>query len=246
MSDVDLYLLGSGIRGTLQMSRETVQALATCRVVYILHDDLMVHDYVRSLGPVVVDLARVYEGEHQRSHVYRRISEELVAEAQRAPGVAFLVHGHPLFLVSATEYTLELARAMGVRVACLPGVSSFDTLLCDLEVDYGYGLQMFDATTLLDNGWQPNPAVPMLVFQLSTTRNPQVVIGDPDARVLEPLVELLARVYSPHHKCVLVHSGAHLLETTERREVPIGELVTAAAGVLWRRPTLYVPPVDPS
>src|SRR5262245_28553457 len=113
---VSLYLLGSGIRGTLQMSRETIQALSSCRVVYILHDDLMVHEYVRSLGPEVIDLASLYNGALQRSTVYRQISEQLVADAKRAPGVAFLVHGHPLFLVSATEYTLELARASGVTV----------------------------------------------------------------------------------------------------------------------------------
>jgi hypothetical protein len=86
----------------------------------------------------------------------------------------------------------------------------------------------------------------MLVFQLSTTCNPNVVPGDPDPRSLEPLVELLERTYPRDHRCVLVHSGAHVLETSERREIAISDLVTAAADVLWRRPTLYVPPVQRS
>lgn len=244
MANVDLYLLGSGIRGTLQLSRETIQAVTACRVVYILHDDLAVHDYVRSLGPEVVDLAPMYEAATERSAVYRAISERLVAAARAAPGVGFMVHGHPLFLVSATEYTLELARDAKLEVAMLPGVSSFDTLLCDLQVDYGYGLQMFDTTTLLEQGWKPNPGVPMLLFQLATTNNPNVVAGDPDPRGLAPLVELLTAIYPPDHRCVLVHSSAHVLETTEHRELALSELVDAAHDQLWRRPTLYVPPID--
>lgn len=244
MSNVDLYLLGSGIRGTLQLSRETIQAVSACRVVYILHDDLAVHAYVRSLGPQVVDLAPLYDQATERSAVYRRISELLVDAARAAPGVGFMVHGHPLFLVSATEYTLELARDAGLEVAMLPGVSSFDTLLCDLQVDYGYGLQMFDTTTLLEHGWKPNPDVPMLLFQLATTGNPNVVDGDPDPQGLTPLVELLTAIYPPEHRCVLVHSSAHVLEATERRELALCDLVDAVHDQLWRRPTLYVPPVD--
>jgi hypothetical protein len=244
MSNVDLYLLGSGIRGTLQFSRETIQALSSCRIAYVLHDDLMVHAYVRSLGAQVIDLAEQYTGRTERAEVYHEISRILVEEAARGPGVAFLVHGHPLFLVSATEYTLELARERALRVEMLPGVSSFDTLLCDLQVDYGYALQMYDTTTLLEHGWAPNPRVPMLLFQLSTTLNARVVEGDPDPEVLRPIVDLLAKTYGPDHRCVLVHSGAHLLETTERRDVAIAELIEHAGGELWRRPTLYVPPIE--
>ncbi len=243
MSTTHLYLLGAGIRGTLQISRETVQALQSCRRVYILHDDLMVHDFVRGLGREVVDLAELYEQFDVRSLIYRRISEILVEDARTAPGVAFLVHGHPLFLVSATEYTLELARAAGLTVEMLAAVSSFDTLLCDLEVDYGYGLQMFDATTLLQHDWRPNPLVPMLVFQLTTTLEAGVVRGDPDGAVLQPLIDRLLEVYPPEHECVLVHSGAHLLEGSHKRVSPLGALPQAPTLELWKRPTLYVPPI---
>lgn len=243
MSTTDLYLLGAGIRGTLQLSRETIQALASCRRVYVLHDDLMVHGFVRDLGPEVVDLASLYDQFRVRADVYRRISEILVEDARQAPGVAFLVHGHPLFLVSATEYTLELARDAGVTVEMLAAVSSFDTLLCDLEVDYGYGLQMFDSSTLLEHGWRPNPHVPMLVFQLATTNQPDVVHGDPDPAVLQPLVDRLLAVYPPDHACVVVHSGAHLLERSHKRAVPLADLAHADSLELWKRPTLYVPPL---
>ena len=122
--------------------------------MFVLHDDLMVHDYVRTLCPDTRDLAEFYRSRSIRADVYRAIFDMLVDEASRAPGVAFLLHGHPLFLVSATEYTLGLARQRGLRVEMLPAVSSFDTLLCDLGIDFGYALQVF---TIIRERLVPNP-----------------------------------------------------------------------------------------
>ena len=42
------------------------------------------------------------------------------------------------------------------------------------------GKQIFDSTTLLHHGWPPNPAVPLLIFQLATTCNPLVVNTAPE------------------------------------------------------------------
>ena len=245
MQRTHIYLLGSGIRGALQFTQETIQALRASRVVYVLHDDTMVLDAVRELCPQVEDLATLYSPGDVRSNVYRTISEKLVAEAiSGGPSIAFLVHGHPLFLVSATEYTLELARSKGLRVEMLPAVSSFDTLLCDLEIDYGYGLQLFDSSTLLAVDWQPNPQVPMLIFQLATTLCDKVVDTEPPPQVLRPLVEKLLRTYPPDHLCTVVHSSAFLLERSTKIEVALGNLAECDDIELWKRPTLYVPPAS--
>ena len=246
MTTPDIYLLGSGIRGTLQFTRETIQAIKASRVCYVLHDDTMIHDFVRDFGCQVVDLAELYDGAEVRRDVYERISKILVeaAQADEEGPVSFLVHGHPLFLVSATEYTLELAKEAGLNVEMVPGVSSFDTLLCDVGEDWGYALQMYDTTTLLHEGWSVNPAVPLLLFQLSTTLNPNVVRGEPDQSVLRPIVDLLLKFYPPEHRCTLIHSSSHLLERAERTELQLKDLEQEAASRLWQRPTLYVPAVE--
>jgi siroheme synthase len=238
----NVYLLGSGIRGSLHFTNETVQALNTCRLVYVLHADVMVLDYIRKHCAEVRDLASLYEGEEVRKDVYHKISEILVDEAERGGPVALVVHGHPLFLVSAAEYTIALAKQRNLVTSVLPAVSSFDTLLCDLEIDYGYGVQIFDSTTMLDNGWVPNSAVPLLVFQLATTCNPLVVSTRPTGDGLKPLVEHLIPVYGESHLVKVVHSGAFLLEKTEIIDLRLSDI--ADDGIdLERRPTLYVPPV---
>lgn len=243
MRTTSIYLLGTGIKGALHFTVETMQALRACHRVYVLHADQGVLDAVRAYCSDVRDLAPVYEGQSLRDDVYHQISHELVAAAQEAAPVAFLVHGHPLFLVSATEYTLDLAERHALRVSVLPGVSSFDTLLCDLGIDYGYAVQIFDTTTLLKAGWIPNPQVPLLLFQLASTLNRTVISGDPHEEVLLPLVELLAPLYGADHRVQVVWSSAHVLETSSRTEVALGELASAELA-LWRRPTLYVPATE--
>jgi len=237
----DIYLLGSGIRGSLQITNETNQALRACRSVHVLHPDAMVIDYVRRYCEDVRDLAPLYEGREVRRDVYAAIANLLVEEADKGAPTALIVHGHPLFLVSAAEITMELAGQRGLVAAVLPAVSSFDTLLCDLGIDYGYGVQIFDSTTMLENGWRPNPAVPLLIFQLATTLNPLVVSATPTGSGLKPLVEFLAQAYGEDHVVKVVHSGAFLLEQTEIIEIPISQLASDAID-LGRRPTLYVPP----
>jgi uncharacterized protein YabN with tetrapyrrole methylase and pyrophosphatase domain len=238
----DIYLLGSGIRGTLHFTNETIQALRVCRVVYVLHPDTMVLDYVRKYCDDVHDLNTFYDGREIRQDVYSAIADRLIEEADRSGPVAFLVHGHPLFLVSATEYTLHQAARKGLKTTVLAAVSSFDTLLCDLGIDYGYGVQIFDSTTMIENTWAPNPAVPLLVFQLATTCNRRVVKDRPVGSILKPLLDFLTPVYGPSHHVRIVHSGAALLEETEVIDLRLSEL-TADDIDLERRPTLYVPPL---
>lgn len=244
MSTVDIYLLGTGIRSSLQFSVETIQALSACRVVFVLHDDLSIHEHIRHYCEDVRDLADLYEGRTVRADVYRDISELLVKEAVKEPKVAFIVHGHPLFLVSAAEYTLDLARSRGLEVSILPAISSFDTILCDLEIDYGYGLQIFDATTLIHEEWNLNPAVPILLFQLATTLNEKVVFDEPSSSVLLPLVDYLLKFYPAKHSCTIVHSTSHLLEKPSKVVLQLTEISKTHEIELWKRPTLYIPPIS--
>jgi len=208
-----------------------------------LHDDLRVLEEIKTYCPDVRDLVELYAGETLRSDVYRSITKALISEASQGPGVAFLVHGHPLFLVSATEYTLETARCNNLKVQVVPAVSSFDTILCDLEIDYGYGLQMFDATSMILNAWKPNALLPTLIFQIATTLNDEIVTGELDPVILGPLVEYLAKFYPLDHPCIVVHSGAHLLESSNKLCLSLRDLAQSSDVELWLRPTLYVPPL---
>lgn len=237
-----LYLLGTGIRGCLQLTVEVQQALSVCRRAFVLHADTQVLKELETYCPEVIDLEEMYTGQEIRREAYHAIAARVVDSAAEDGPVAFVVHGHPLFLVSASEYTLELAKSKGLRATALPGVSSFDTLLCDLGLDLGYGVQMYDTTSLLNNGWVPDPKVPLLLFQLATTQEDRVVRDDRDGEVLRPVVDLLKSLYGDDHVVTLVQSAAAVLDTPRIEEYRLADLATSAVD-LTSRPTVYVPPV---
>ncbi len=95
---------------------------------------------------------------------------------------------------------------------------------------------------MLDRGWRPNPAIPLLVFQLATTCNPLVVDTAPTGVAVKPLVEFLTTIYGDAHPVKIVHSAAFLLEQSEVVELPLSAIASDSID-LERRPTLYVPPV---
>lgn len=237
----NIYLLGSGILGTLQLTEETKQALENSKHIYILHtDNSLIEDFKKNYSAKIHDLASLYNNEVYRQDVYKKISQTLVDKAQADGPVSFIVHGHPLFLVSASEYTIDLAKSLSLNIKILPGISSFDTLMCDLRLDYGYALQLFDSTTLLKNNWPVNPEIPLLVFQLSTTNNKEIVLSNVNGSVLTPLKEHLLRFYPANHEAYIVHSPTQILESTNIQPLVINDISNKEIS-LNNRPTLYIP-----
>ena len=208
---VDIFLVGAGIRPQLHITPESVQALRAVRTLYVLHGDPAVVEWASQFCRDTRDLSSEYSGEIQRATVYQKIASVVLKRASSNPPVALLVHGHPLFLVSAVEMIISAARTRGLAALSLPGVSSFDTILCDLSIDLGYGVQLFDATSLIKNNWSVNPAVPLLIFQLANVCCPEVQRRPPKAGSVVPLVRFLREWYPLHHKCFIVHSGMTLL-----------------------------------
>lgn len=242
----NIYLLGVGMQ-IPQITRETLQILERCQRVFVLHDDHMVLDFLRQRCASVEDLLELYEGPvRPRRQVYEQIAELLIDAGRLEPPVAFVVHGNPMFLVSACELILERADGAGLSAIAVPAVSSFDTILCDLGLDLGYGVQIFDVTTLVQEEWMPNPRVPSLLFQLTTFMEENVVKDPPSPVLLSRLVDWLVQVYPANHRCVVVHSRAHLLERSTLGEISLSAICQPESADLLRlaeRPTLYVPAI---
>ncbi len=125
-------------------------------------------------------------------------------------------------------------------------MSSFDTILCDLGLDLAYGVQIFDVTTMVRQEWCPNPRIPALLFQLTTFMDDNVVRDTPTPERLTRLVDWLKPVYPATHRCLVVHSAAHLLERSTLTEIALADLCRMESADVLRlvdSPTLYVPAI---
>jgi hypothetical protein len=84
-------------------------------------------------------------------------------------------------LVYVTSSTLILDRAPkhGIRVNLLPGISSLDTMIVQLRLEIGvHGLHVFEANRFIYYQIEPDPRVPLFLFQPGTdyiTRRRKIV-----------------------------------------------------------------------
>ena len=237
-----LFILGAGVYSHLQLTLETVQALRSCQTVFVLHSDSRVIDSIGEYCNDVRSLFDLYEDRNQkRMDIYKRIADRVVEVASNNSRTAFLVFGHPFFLVSACEYAAERGRGAGFNVRTLPAISTFDTLLTDLQHDLGYAVQIYCAQNLVRNEFVIDARVPLLLFQLTQFENEYLIDHKPQPPVFEPLVTYLLRYFPADHNCTMVHSAAHLLEKAKFIEFPLSHLCERDDLMLELRPTLYLP-----
>ena len=207
---VDLYLLGIGIGGPGQITRETWRVLRRCRLVlYLSHRN----DILSRINKNTRDLEDVYWTGDKYDEVYERIVRLVLDEVKNAPGVAFVTYGHPMFFDSVNLELLARSKRQGLVAKVLPAVSCLDTLCVDLGIDYGDGTQIFEANDLVSQKLDMNPNLHTLVLQLGnfgTSRtNGQYCwrIGH-----FSPLIDHLGRYYPVDHRVMIAFSSDGLDE----------------------------------
>jgi hypothetical protein len=78
------------------------------------------------------------------------MAAEVVDAAIVGSPVCFASYGHPLVYCYPAILIQRAAKLLNLRVEMFPGISSLDTLLLDLRIDFAAdGLQMYEATDLL-------------------------------------------------------------------------------------------------
>lgn len=237
---VDLYLLGIGIRGFRQVTQETVEILRRCRKVLHLSN---AHLELSEVNPNTENLDSIYWTAEDWHRVARRMVKYVLDEVGRGPGVALVSYGSPtLFDDIGSKLQLRLRRAKK-RCVVLPAVSCLETLSIDLGIDYGEGLQVLEATTLVQSEISLSPQLHTLLLQIyefGTSTTPDAIESCPGR--FEPLINYLEHFYPRNHRVVLAFSddgyrGGPLLIR--------GHLSTldAKSSLMIPGMTLYLPPL---
>jgi len=239
----DITVIGLGIDGVHQLTRQAEETLRRSRVTFVTDLAPGVIEYLRDLSPRIMDLSAYRADGDHRVPIYRRMAGDVVAAALDDPPVCFATYGHPLVYCYPTTLIRRAARVLDLKVAVLPGISSIDTLLADAGVDPAFdGLQVYEATDLVIRARPLQDDVGTVILQAPIVLDPDNRAGRNRAENLRVLEDHLLRYYPKDHRALLMISSIHPLLEPIRFEVPIGELVS----VLERASTvatLYIPPV---
>ncbi len=237
----DLWILGIGIRGMQQITLETLEVLERCRrVLHLTHQ----HREMKRLNPNVVDLEPFYWTAAERDSVYEDLVELVLDEVENGPEVALVSYGHPMIYDDVTLDLVRLCRRRGFRCRVLPAVSCLDSLAIDLGIDYGYGLQVYEATQLVEEEYVMNPALHTLIMQLGvfgTSRITDRVPNRPGR--FTPLVEFLERFYPSDHPATIAFSDDGSMSGPKVVKTRISRLDSHRRSI-FPGVTLYLPPLS--
>jgi tetrapyrrole methylase family protein/MazG family protein len=246
----DIYIVGLGIKSVQHLTLEAVGVLQICKKVLVVDHGFGVPDFIRELGPEVIDLIPEYrEGQH-RLITYETMAAKVVNEAMRASPVAFAIYGHPNWLVFPTELITEAAHLLGLAVEVIAGISCIDTLVLELGIDPAtHGLQIFEASGLVIGEVDINASVPCVILQVDAFKTERYSRSRIDRERLNPLCDYLFRFYPADHEVISVYSSTHALLRPVIRRYRIDDLPRAFAedtvsGTLYLPQVLRVAPGD--
>lgn len=205
-----ITIVGLGPGDPAQITREAWEVLTQASEVYVRTAR---HPAIADLpaGLKLVSFDPLYERETDFEAVYTGIAMEVLRLGQRPEGVIYAVPGHPLVGEASVTRILKEAKAAGLSVRLVAGLSFIEPVLAALELDALDGLQIADALEIAARVHPPlNPDVPALIAQLYN-------------RALAAEVKLtLMNAYPDTHPVALVHAAGTVSERVEH--LPLYEL----------------------
>ena len=234
-----LTIAGAGIRPGLHATRESIARIRSADKVLYLLAEITPITWLDELNPSAESLDDLYRADRPFAEVYEDIVERILDHVRKQQEVCVVFYGHPSVFDRTSHDAVRRARAEGFEARILPGITAEDCLYVDLELDPGAaGCQSFDATDFLVRRRAPDPAVPLILWQVGVVGGTRTT-GEVRRLGLSVLGERLEELYGAEHELVVYEAtpfpvGRPMIERCAVREL-------ADAGVTGLS-TLYVPP----
>jgi uncharacterized protein YabN with tetrapyrrole methylase and pyrophosphatase domain len=240
----DIYVIGTGIVGVWQLTREAEACLRRSRECFLVDPGYGVGEHIAALGPRVHNLIEEYQEGGNRIDTYRQMSARVVAAALDEPPVSLAVYGHPTLFVYPTTLIREAAKHLGLEVEVVAGISSLDTMLIDLDLEPGMnGLQLYDANAILVERRRLDNEVPCLLLQVDAVESAFHSEAPSRPSRFQRLRDHLLQFYPEDHLVTSVRSASFPIFEPQLVDFELGSLPKQMAE---RRlgGTLYVPPAS--
>jgi hypothetical protein len=242
-SQIRLYVIGLGIRIPGHTTIEAAHAMSQCMRLYsIVQEPAAWWLPPRHISVPIVSLLPMYvEGELRTSN-YDRVANAVFTGLEEVSTVGYVTYGNPLAYDSVGQKLVRDARTAGIACRVIPGISSVDTILCDLGRDMAPGVQIYEASWLVATGAPLNISVATILLQLGHFGSDRAHYRERrPADALAPLVGYLGRFFPNSHEVFLVQSASG-----DRAPMITGVALGRLSEVTvsqWAE-SIYVPPLE--
>lgn len=222
-----ITLLGLGPGNPDQLTREAWDLLNNAGEIFLRTS---LHPVVAAFPPdlEVHSFDELYETEENVEEVYRKIVARVLELGQRPRGVTYAVPGHPYVAEATAPEIARRAKAAGIPVRVVHGLSFVEPILSALGVDLLPQTAIVDALDLVS---QHHPLFPPYAPALIAQVHSQLVAG-------ELKITLMAQ-YPDEHPVRLVHAAGTDDERVE--DFPLHEIDHSQH--IAALTALYLPPL---
>lgn len=244
---IDVYIVGTGIVGYNQLTREAISALDESERLYWAGTQDFVLEHIQEEHDIddVIDLNEEYNEGLDRMETYRRMSDAVLDGAEELDSpVAFALHGHPFVFSVPSQLVVEKAAERGVTVKPQPGISALACVFADFNIDPMNGFQMYEASDLLVREWELNPQVPTMIWQIGAVETVLYLDDWSKPERYTRFREYLEQFYPEDHEVELLQAATFPLANSDRITFELGEFESMHETIDRGMYILYVPPVE--
>lgn len=242
-----IRVIGSGLLGRLHITLEASEHLMATRKALCLGTNFGIMPWLQQNGVYAENVNYLYVDGARDDDNYARIIGKIYSDLALFGDVTLIVPGHPRVGVSIVQ-TLSTDVVKGqFELYVVPGVSSFDSLINDINLDpLEDGTCMVDANRLILYDHAMETALNYCVYHVSSIGNVMTDFRDPVPRNQAHLLgRKLRKHYSEEHKVMLVTSAQHVNEASRVDHGDIGTLETLLEDVTFST-TLFIPASNPT
>jgi uncharacterized protein YabN with tetrapyrrole methylase and pyrophosphatase domain len=243
-SQPELFLIGLGVMIPDHITFQARRAMSRCSQIFsIIQESPRLWLPQEKVGQIeVVNLLKLYAEESLRTENYDRVAGAILKGLDCGHCVAYVTYGNPMAYDRVAQNLVQYAADAGVSFQVVPGISSLDSVLCDLRMDMAPGIQVFEASWMVAYKIEPRVDVPLLLVQVGTFGSFRTHYAKrQDGRSLGSLVQYCSKLYPQSHIVYLVRSSSDENEPAQVRQVALGSLGGVTAEDLSGA-SLYIPP----
>ncbi|MGQ3888455.1 SAM-dependent methyltransferase [Legionella sp. CNM-1927-20] len=208
-----LFIAGCGIKFLSHITLETQSLIrkSDC-VVYLVNDPAMKR-WIMENSKKGVSLDSIYFSFKERKKAYSGICQEIINIANIYSITCFVTYGHPLILSSCSQQLIKdiEEQSPNIQVEIVPGISSLDSLFCDLRIDPGLGgIQAYEATEFSNNNYKINSNSHLILWQIGVAGIKAIINNDKELKnnierknTIVKIKHKLLNFYKENHTIVL-------------------------------------------
>jgi precorrin-2 methylase len=240
-----LYVIGLGVSIPGHVTAAAADALGRCDRIYtIVQEPPAVWLPTSAQRKPIINLMSLYVEGALRSDNYARVAKTILDGLNEASVVGYVTYGNPFAYDSVAQTLARAAEGAPWRLEVIAGISSIDTILCDLRLDLAPGIQVYEASWLVGSKTPLNPGTAVILVQLGHFGTVRAHYRQRRrAESLAELVSYLFTFYPESHTVMLVQSSGGARPASVAK-VRLSELCRVGEKD-WAE-SVYIPPVRPS